>query len=682
MQMAGVPLDVQEHVSKLLAEASDGDRLVATVHKVLAFLESRDLVYHVKLAPDLVGVHPSNRDGYGLNSIDVYDLLDSIVGVGFISEKVNAVACEVEGDTVRAWNQKLVASSNGALGRLEPNKLKAVTLCGSHTNFALRVCKDELPHNNDLICVDGRISLAKIKARDSKLYEAVTDGVTWRVLAKEVAASFPNFLQMLQQYGNASLQRGEHELQVLRRIHGLYTQAAAAGRPDFAAIKKKALASKPACAHSVPAMYQFALKACGGSDGAMLADTEQFVRQQCASNRQLGTELWEILGQDGKGKLAGHALARFRHAIIKLAYARQCDPRLFLALSFTDMALAAHVLNIKLNNEKKYESMGAIAHDYVLILRSVTGQEVSSRWHAQAQHHEEPSPANTGARPMMMRELQEDGSFKDPASMLSELGFEVGGHVRRKSDRVEGKINEVLHNANKVKIEVDGNMFKVPLASSLSGEWQTFEPKAAAEAVCFDSMPSKSLGFRAAAKAASILLALQDMADRFDGQLWDQLQLQLKPSKALLCTANVQKGKLTLIPATPKVGHRLGAQEVPANTWEVQTDMADEAKFWVVPHTALPKEQGDDSFLHPFWQVQATPDEDMANMELIWVKGKHDSTLKTPCFRNSKAIKHGEKLLFFKEKRKVTHAPMEKSPSGKSKKGAQPGDKKRKASQV
>ena len=42
MQMAGVPLDVQEHVSKLLAEASDGDRLVATVHKALAFLESRD----------------------------------------------------------------------------------------------------------------------------------------------------------------------------------------------------------------------------------------------------------------------------------------------------------------------------------------------------------------------------------------------------------------------------------------------------------------------------------------------------------------------------------------------------------------------------------------------------------------------------------------------------------------
>ena len=137
--------------------------------------------------------------------------------------------------------------------------------------------------------------------------------------------------------------------------------------------------------------------------------------------------------------------------------------------------------------------------------------------------------------------------------------------------------------------------------------------------------------------------------------------------EGLLCAANVQKGKLTLIPATPKVGHRLGAQEVPANTWEVQTDMADEAKFWVVPHTALPKEQGDDSFLHPFWQVRATPDEDMANMELIWVKGKHDSTLKTPCFRNSKAIKRGEKLLFFSEK---------------PKKGAQPGDKKRKASQV
>ena len=81
---------------------------------------------------------PSNRDGPGLSAPDVADPLQSILEVGFVASRVNAVACEVESESVRFWNVQLVASASGRLARMEGFALKIALLGASHTNFALR----------------------------------------------------------------------------------------------------------------------------------------------------------------------------------------------------------------------------------------------------------------------------------------------------------------------------------------------------------------------------------------------------------------------------------------------------------------------------------------------------------------------------------------------------------------
>ena len=200
---------------------------------------------------------------------------------------------------------------------------------------------------------------------------------------------------------------------MLRRIHSLYVQAS---DPDFQLIKKQALASKPQCAASVPAMYQFLLKASGGKDGTLLAETERFVQQHGQPGRRLGPDLWQVLAEDGRAKLSGHALGRFRHALVRMQCIRQCcgkdvakkmfsqenaskvleaeaamaelraltrhvsaqlldDPRVFVALCLSDIALAAWAIGLRLPNKKKYDSSRAICHDFVLLLRNITGDD-------------------------------------------------------------------------------------------------------------------------------------------------------------------------------------------------------------------------------------------------------------------------------------------------------------------
>ena len=152
-------------------------------------------------------------------------------------QKVDAVAVEIpdgtEGDEIRRFNHKLVCMSSGRLGIMRADKLRAATLCGPHTNFALR------------IAVDGKISIQKIQEREPGLHDAIVNGLPWRVITKAVALRFPQLPPLIQQCGAASVDKGEGELQILRRLHSLVTQEKKDGlTPDYQRIKKRALASR------------------------------------------------------------------------------------------------------------------------------------------------------------------------------------------------------------------------------------------------------------------------------------------------------------------------------------------------------------------------------------------------------------------------------------------------------
>ena len=97
----------------------------------------------VWLPVDNIGVHPDNREGYGLVPIDVHDLLDRIANDGWSFSAVDTMAVEVPpgelGDKWRAFNEQL--AKEPLLPNIQTSFMTHVTARGSHTTSAVRCLK-------------------------------------------------------------------------------------------------------------------------------------------------------------------------------------------------------------------------------------------------------------------------------------------------------------------------------------------------------------------------------------------------------------------------------------------------------------------------------------------------------------------------------------------------------------
>ncbi|CAE8589898.1 unnamed protein product [Polarella glacialis] len=438
----------------------------------MTLLQEAGVVVEMRLKPQIVGVHPSNRDGYGVNPHDVHALLADIVDVGWSYQEVKAICVEVASDEVREWNAALMAGTNGMLPSFEKAAVRFASLSASHTNQALRCVLARVAHRDECLCVDGCLSLEKIGSKDPLFQDACTLGLTWAVLPATLLQEFPNLATILQAAGNCSGQvaRGEHELQVVRRLHNLWREEAKKGpKVDFVEVKRKALRSKPPCAAAVPWMYAFILKFSGGKDADLLIESESFVRSTTTSTKSLGSDLYEVLSTDIKGTV--NQFVRFRHALLKVAYVgsltagdakkilgkemtariraaddimvetRQlvnslpgcshCDVRFVAVLGALDMDLATTTLGLA---GKKKGGIASIAHECIIQLRLITGVEIASKFEAAALN--EASVASQAfastrdlRKPMSgelaMREINSSGGglVADASVLIKEMGF-------------------------------------------------------------------------------------------------------------------------------------------------------------------------------------------------------------------------------------------------------------------
>ncbi|CAJ1395624.1 unnamed protein product [Effrenium voratum] len=681
--------DLRHAVQAKLKDAADGDRLVKAVDDIMSMLRTEGHVCTQRLPPQQVGVHPCNRDGLGLSSADVHSLLDEIIDVGFVASRVHAVAVEIADDSVRKWNEELVHAS-AKLGALQGDKLKAVSLSASHTNFALRLLAQEVEHESDLVSVQGKLSMARLQQRDRAFYEAALHGLEWSVISKDVAEAFPELLHYVQTQGNATLSRGEHELQVVRRLHTLWLQADATGNVDFGVIKKRTLASKPGCAKSVPHLYTFALKCAGGRSAVFLQETENFVRAHAPSSRMLGPDIWEILSQDARGP-AQNVL--FRHALVKLAYIRdtltaqearkaftkavwgkaseadvimqewrrivreQCDlqkdHRIVAAMGYADVALAAMVLNVKVHGERKYETMQGMAHGFVTMLRTIAGNAaIRSPWE---EFEEACPPSSSASQPLkdkhIMRELNTDGSVKPHEDRLLEAGFEMGQSVRRKPDMLEGKLVGLKDGKVRVELIENGLVAKILIDDFLSGAWHKFTPRAQPQLIENPAKyhPSHFPEWLAFNMKARITSEIAEAVCRYGADHWDKLNIQVKPSKLVLCKSAIPKHKLMLAPASLNLRHKFTPPEGPP-PFMVETAFPGECYFWIAPTVVQPKAEDDGGFLNPFWFVGTSHEEADCNMEVVYKSVNKDSGIKLPMLRNKEALSEGDRLVLFKDR--------------------------------
>ena len=84
-----------------MVRSADAGNIVKVSLSVIQLLKDNSLAMAMQINPAFVGVHPLNRDGYGVNSFDVASLLTDIIDCGWSNEEVHAVC--VDASSLRKW---------------------------------------------------------------------------------------------------------------------------------------------------------------------------------------------------------------------------------------------------------------------------------------------------------------------------------------------------------------------------------------------------------------------------------------------------------------------------------------------------------------------------------------------------------------------------------------------------
>ena len=183
---------VKDEIKDMISHV-DGVGLQKTWKNIQDVLSKHNLVSTLVIPCDQVGVHPSNRDGFGVAHRDVHRLLNLVAEVGYDENQVCAWCIEVnhlEEPMVTKFNEDLVRQSGGAIPAF-PHPPRYASLSASHTNQMLRACLHQCPHqdNERVLTCEGLLDMSRITAQDPALARAVNEGIRWRVVSHVVIQS-------------------------------------------------------------------------------------------------------------------------------------------------------------------------------------------------------------------------------------------------------------------------------------------------------------------------------------------------------------------------------------------------------------------------------------------------------------------------------------------------------------
>ena len=299
-----------QHVQKTIDAIEAGRRpLVGGVDFIMSRFCFGKMSWEAQLAPRVVGVDPTNRDGVGVTAENVIALGRDILFVGWSWAEVAKAVCieAAPGSCVIEDFNKALTANNAALAPVEEDTIRFGSVSCSHTNAFLRCLRagrvstmgTELGAGTD---ASETLTLTAVRDRDPEFAKAAEDGIRWTVLSHKVRELFPAFLGLLQSARNATGQvaKPEHEVQVMCRI---LTVAAATQRasavsdsltasatscgPDWSVVKRAVLRSRPPCAFDFDDLKAFVVACAGGMEGMLLQDLMVFHRRCVKSDDRI-----------------------------------------------------------------------------------------------------------------------------------------------------------------------------------------------------------------------------------------------------------------------------------------------------------------------------------------------------------------------------------------------------------
>ena len=669
---------VKNEIQALIDEV-DNKGLMKTWREIEKILSSNGLVSSLQIPPDKVGVHPSNRDGFGLAVKDVHRLLNLVSEVGFDESQINAWCVEVshhEQLAVTKFNESLVRQSNGTLPAF-PHPARYASLSASHTNAMLRACLHGCPHvdGEKVLTCDGALDMSRIESQDSGLAKAVRDGLKWKCVS-HLAMECSGLVKILQSAMNASQQiaRQEHEFQIFKRIAN---EIETSSNVKWGDIKAKLLASKPLCASACPHMFAFLSKY--GQGHGLIERVEERLKSTTEMSKNLGEGFWKAIAMDSpKGCLDQFVTWRF--AVLSVAYGSEfqvliTDVRKSLGKDAREKIVEIeallnelHVLAKDLapeNLEHVYDAHDQIVMigferlkqkvvqevmaEFVDLIEEITAKRLSIKWDMWSKRPEGAHSSSGAADPesKTMRSFDKDGKLVNEECLVHEVGFHVGLLVQRKSDKVKGMIKDLKDGKVYLEMQDDEGNPKIVTAtyrSFFSGEWKAIKEKR--KLAVEDLTPyllSSSEHWNTQVNKAKIIMELHDLHAKHASVIGN-LTMDVRPTRGIFSKHAYSKNKLILVPLTDKIAEK----EPMGGFW---VEIGKEKKFYLQAHNLI-KVNDDgldpDTFIHPFWLLRTSHEPEEVNMEVV---AKRHGDFHIPVMTNITEISPGDELVRYLAKR-------------------------------
>ena len=194
--MADSKLARTEHnmviVEKLKKLEDDQTGLVAVINDIFKILWDDGLVYELKVAPEKVGPHKTNRGGTGVCERIVHQLLKNITDTGYSDDATDPWAIE---DDHEGTNRKFVHDLSKLSAKLAtlPHTTLA-SLSNGHTNHALCCARAGVECDIPELSTRGIMCKAKIVGRCPSIETPINEGLTWKILRSKVAVLYPTLI--------------------------------------------------------------------------------------------------------------------------------------------------------------------------------------------------------------------------------------------------------------------------------------------------------------------------------------------------------------------------------------------------------------------------------------------------------------------------------------------------------
>ena len=298
MKSDDFPQALVAQVQGILDTASKTGARVAAWDEVQGLLKQHKLAWSSQVAPEFVGIHPSNRSKLGVGGSEAHHHGAQILQAGFSWARAADAACfecppGEKGAEAKSCNDRLVALSQGLIPPLA--QIKYLSVGGGHTNTFLRAvkagCPTVVPRLGD---ETGRLNAEQLTAGRSTFKDAVEGGLKWLVLHARCAEVWPDLAHFVQSALNTRPKSDQSEIEIMMDMHN--AMQACEGEPNWLQIQEGAKHSMPPCSVYIHVLACYVKKYCGGPGGVLLEELSKYQKTFACSdqgpNRVLGSEFF------------------------------------------------------------------------------------------------------------------------------------------------------------------------------------------------------------------------------------------------------------------------------------------------------------------------------------------------------------------------------------------------------